>query len=493
MAVYQNLTLTQLSQDVQNNTSQVRILWQSTQTGNSYNHIANPATYWVMVNGGTEFGDTASCILPWRDTGTLADVVITVKHDEKGEATVTVRTWMDTKISAGVVELSQTLVLDTIPRASTVSASDGVIGGISHIAVGRRNPSFSHSLQFNLGQLDGYVTAEGAVASQEARLYQESVQFLLPDSFYEAMIESADEICTLTCRTYADDTLIGDPQTGAFTVFAQESVCRPLLQAIAEDINPQTLALTNDPQRVVKGFSTLQCKMNAQGQKGAYIRQKRIGDTLLADDQTELTVFGAEGAVTFSVTDSRGYQASFTPQLTVVPYVRPTVKTQLNREHPTDGTALLTLSGTWFDGSFGAENNHLQVQYRIDNGPWQTLTPQLQPGAYQVSAHLQQMDYTRVYTLQIAVTDALCTLEKTLTLKKSTPVFDWGENDFCFHVPVSMDQMPQVGGKSLLDVIYPVGTVYASAIGEDPAGKFGGVWTALTADTQNVYQWLRIS
>ena len=39
MAVYQTLTVTQISQDQEKNCSTVRILWKSTQTGASYNMV----------------------------------------------------------------------------------------------------------------------------------------------------------------------------------------------------------------------------------------------------------------------------------------------------------------------------------------------------------------------------------------------------------------------------------------------------------------------
>ena len=42
--------------------------------------------------------------------------------------------------------------------------------------------------------------------------------------------------------------------------------------------------------------------------------------------------------------------------------------------------------------------------------------------------------------------------EKTLTLKKGVPVFDWGEEDFRFHVPVEMPALT-VNGVPLADYI----------------------------------------
>lgn len=492
MAVYQSLTLTQLSQDIKTNTSQVHILWQSTQTGSSYNHYANPATYWVSINGGAEFEETENCILPYRETQTLAETTVTVDHDEKGEATVTVRTRMDTKLSAGVVELTKTLVLTPIPRASTVTASDGVVGGISRIAVGRKNQSFSHSLLFTCGQFSGYITENGQISDTECRMTKESIDFVLSELFYEAMPDAPQVPCTLLCRTYEGDTPIGEPQSCTFAVQADKNACCPLLTGSAEDVNPITLALTGDSRVMVQGVSDMLCTLQAEARQGAVITERRISGISLAPGQDQMTLTGWGGQLNFSVTDSRGYCVEFTPDNPVIFYTPPTVKAQVTREHPTNGTATLTVEGQWFSGSFGASKNILQIAYRIDGGPWKMAEPVLTEGAYSAVVSLTDMVYSRVYPIELRVEDALCYLERSVTLKKSIPVFDWGENDFCFHVPVNVDGSITIGGRSLLDIFYPIGTVYCHSGEEDPTAFFGGKWTALSTGTDGECKWLRV-
>lgn len=165
MAVYQNLSLTQVSQNREENTSQVRILWQSTQTGVSYNAIADTGTYTLYVNGQKQFTREITFVLPAKTTQTIVDVEETILHNAKGDAEITVETWMNTHISAGIVELSQTLKLDNIPQASTVTASDGVIGGISQLAVTRRNTQYDHAIGWRFGELSGYLTAAGQITA----------------------------------------------------------------------------------------------------------------------------------------------------------------------------------------------------------------------------------------------------------------------------------------------------------------------------------------
>jgi hypothetical protein len=45
--------------------------------------------------------------------------------------------------------------------------------------------------------------------------------------------------------------------------------------------------------------------------------------------------------------------------------------------------------------------------------------------------------------LQVRAVDRLQTVTKSVTVGKGIPVFDWGEGDFAFHVPVTLAGLPQ--------------------------------------------------
>ena len=77
MAVSQELTVTEVagSPSVATNTSKVRILWKSTQTGESRNEYTRTAYYYVSINGGTETKYTVSYTLPQNTTKTIVDML----------------------------------------------------------------------------------------------------------------------------------------------------------------------------------------------------------------------------------------------------------------------------------------------------------------------------------------------------------------------------------------------------------------------------------
>ena len=171
MAVSQTLSVTEVSGSVNTsaNTSKVRILWQSTQTGESWNGYTRTAKYYISINGGAETEYTATYTLPMNSTTTIVDRTISVTHKDDGTATVKVRTWMDTAISAGVVEKTSTINLSTIPRASTItSAQNRALGEACAVTWNPLSSGFTYKLNFSMG---GWSHTTGVIRPNKTTAY----------------------------------------------------------------------------------------------------------------------------------------------------------------------------------------------------------------------------------------------------------------------------------------------------------------------------------
>lgn len=374
-----------------------------------------------------------------------------VYHDSYGNCTLTLSaSGAIPGTSLEETNISAQITLDPTPRASGVSATDGDIGSCSTVVIDRKNSSFTHTVAYRFGTLTGFINAGGGTAAEAVRLSATTVNFLLPEAFYDQIPDSSTGICTLTCTTYMGDTLIGE-STATFTATANYSLCRPVLQPAVTDTNTAAVALTGG-ERLIRYFSDAGCTLQALPQKGAAIRTLRIQNTDVTEGTLTISGIGQE-RVSFEATDSRGYTTQATVTVPLIPYVLLTNNAQVQRTDPTSGNALLILSGACWKGSFGEAENALSATYSVNDGQPVSLSPELgEDHTYRLQLPLSGLDYDRSHTVTVTVTDRIGSVTKTLTLQKGLPVFDWGETDFRFHVPVELPALT-IDGIPLADYI----------------------------------------
>lgn len=385
----------------------------------------------------------------------LGSYVGNVSHHADGTKELTLEgsfSTLSTYISGGIV--SAVIILPAIAKASTIGATDADIGKTSVIAVSVKSDAYCHSIAYRFGGLSGFLTADGQHSDTEVKLTNTAIAFMIPERFYDEIPDASSGLCTLTCKTYAEDTPIGEAQTAVFTVTAPEAQCGPVLTGTAEDVLEQTLALTGDATVLIPGYSAVRCLLQAQGRKGATITNMQVNgqrvteSTVLLEQVTQPPVFWVQ--------DSRGYTAQFAPPVTWLGYVPLTNNATVTRDDPTSGNATVTLSGSFYDGSFGAQENALTVSYVLA-GEHTAVQPELllESGTYRGSFSVTGLDYTKVHLLEILVKDRLGQVSQVLTVNKGVPVFDWGEGDFRFHVPVHLPQL-LINGQSLEDYIQSI-------------------------------------
>lgn len=384
-----------------------------------------------------------------NSTGSLANI----SHNTDGSKSVTVEvaanrfnsfqfyTADGSGGSGWGVSGSKVVTLTTIPRAATIGATDANIGAVSMIAVNRKTTAYTHSIAYNFGALSGYITSSGGVSTTESRFVDSSIAFTVPTSFYAQIPSAKSGVCTLTIKTYLKTdsgyTQIGDAQTCTFTATAAETECKPTVSGTVVDSNDVTKALTGDESTLVRYHSTALCTITATAKNSATISSKTIGGTAVSG--TTRTISNVEsGSVAFTAKDSRGYSASATVNATMVSYVKLTSNADGARTDPTSGNATLTLKGNYYNGSFGAADNALEIKYRIGDGEYVSVTPIISDNTYSVSASLTGLDYTQAYTVEVVVTDKLESVSKNVSIGKGIPVFDWGQNDMRVNVPLSV-------------------------------------------------------
>lgn len=396
----------------------------------------------LSVSGTQVAANTAGKYLDYHSTWVLLQGQTQVPHSADGtldmafSATVTPSSG-GTQYTPPAMTLSGTMALTAIARASALAATSAFIGDTATIAVSRKNADYTHSIHYQFGVLSGYLAdAVGTHSDAEVKLTDTTILFPLPEAFYEQLPDKPSDSCTLTCTTYAGSTVIGQAQA-TFTVTADPARCGPVVGGTAQDMNTATLALTGDGHILIRDRSTVQCAVEAQARQGATLQDLYVNGEKIPDTTCVITAVQSAN-ITFRAVDSRGYTAQYTvPGLTLIPYVPLSFHAAASRTDPVSGNAKLSVQGKWYDGCFGAADNAVHILYRVDGGEWTEVAVQTSGGDVTGSAELSGLDYRSSHTIDVLVADRLDTVTKSLSVSRGIPVFDWGEADFVFHVPVT--------------------------------------------------------
>nr|DAK86103.1 MAG TPA: protein of unknown function DUF859 [Caudoviricetes sp.] len=425
MSVNQTLTLEQIGQSITNNTSKVRIKWTSQQTGSSYNNApGDKAYYYITINGGTRTEHTVAFTLPQNTTKTILDTTITVNHKADGTGSIKVETWMDTEISAGVITQTKTLTLDTIPRASAVSApSTGTLGTALKITIDRKSANFTDKLYYKIGSNSAVqITEYDGTAGTYSWTPPVSLAINAPNSTKLAV--------TLIANTYNGTAYVG------------RSECTVTL-AIPSSVVPSLTVSVTDPtgnKTKYTGYflqllSKITVKITGAGAQGSTIKSHSIKVGWSAGSGTLYTASAATGTtgllpyhgtvyVTCAVTDSRGRTATTSIDYTVKPYSVPTISNISATRCTQNGTASRT--GEYGKVTFTAAITPLsnkntaayKVQYReYGTEAWTSVTPTIPEADKYAPKNITTIfpaDTNKRYTVRVVATDAFSTSNSSM-------------------------------------------------------------------------------
>ena len=428
----------QSSQSIENNNSVVGWHLQLIASGGSISSSA-PKSWSVTVNGSNYSGTTTVGVSNGQ-TKTLASGSTTIAHNADGTKSFSFSFsqqfdisysgvgWIGTKSGSGSGTLS------TIPRTSSVSATNANIGENISITINRASSSFTHTLTYAFGNLSGIIASKTSSTS---------VSWTLPTSFYAQIPNSRSGWGEIACDTYSGSTKIGT-STCRLDVYVNESINKPGITASVVDINATTKALTGDENKLIKYYSNVRFNIdstpkNSASTKGIYINY--LGNSFTGGRGNHWSAEFSNvisGQYICSVTDTRDLSNSVTINKTLIDYVK--LSCAMTVSNPTaSGECTLTIRGNYFNGSFGATNNTLTVEYKQNGGNWTRATATLSGNTYAATVRLTGLDYTQAYTFQAKATDKLANATTAEKRVKATPIFDWGPDDFHFHVPVTVN------------------------------------------------------
>ena len=432
MSVLQTLSVTEVSGSVNTtaNTSQVRILWQSTQTGESWNGYTRTAKYYVSINGGAEAEYSVTYTLPQNSTNTIVDRTITVDHKSDGTGTVRVRTWMDTRISAGVVEKTNTLTLTTIPRASTItSALSRTLGEACSVTWTPLSSNFTYKLNFSIGS---WSHTTGVIKPNKTTSYTYT-GYTLPLDVANQLPKATKGNMTIILATYSDNegkVQVGSNATATITITVPNNdLTKP---TVSMSLSPSNNLSSPYNSMYLQGHSKVKATLGFSTKYGATVETSNItvnGNTYASPYESSILSQAGKVTIKATVKDSRGYYGTSYIDIEVIPYRRPYVTAKSNESGiiaaRCDASANFTDSGTYLKikakavyskvvlGGVQKNYGNIKFRYRKEGGAysaWQTIlncktdnsdeviTPPLLNGT---------LDITSNYQVQIIASDDL--------------------------------------------------------------------------------------
>lgn len=360
MAVSSNISITQNSQNIANNKSNITVRVQVTTTGGSYNGYSKPGT--CTIDGTTyDFSHN----IPQNSTTTIFEKTLDVTHNNQGEKTVYASFSFQTGISAGTITGSTSKKLTTIPRTSEVSLSkkNFNIGETITIYTNRKSASFTHTavIKFN-GQTVRTQTGIDASYSWNT------------NELFAKIPNQNQANGTVELTTYSGGTI--GTSTVNFTGYVVNS--DPVFNNFdCEDTNPITKALTGSNQKYIRKYSNLKVtitsanKMTTKNSATPKYYNISVGNKIEKLDYSTSEISKTinnmdDNTVTVFAVDSRGNQKDKTKSLDIVEYSETVLQTvKIERKEGVGKTVLISLSGKYANINFGAKPNTVKsIQFR---------------------------------------------------------------------------------------------------------------------------------
>ena len=361
MAVSSNISITQNSQNIANNKSNITVRVQVTTTGESYNGYSKPGT--CTING-TPYDFSHN--IPYQATTTIFEKTLDVAHDSNGKKTVYASFSFQTGISAGTITGSTSKKLTTIPRTSEVSLSkkNFNIGETITIYTNRKSASFNHTavIKFN-GQTVRTQTGIDASYSWNT------------NELFAKIPNQNQANGTVELTTYSGGTRIGTSAVN-FTGYVVNS--DPVFNNFdCEDTNTVTKTLTGNNQKYIRKYSNLKVtitsanKMTTKNSATPKYYNIVVGNKIEKLDYSTSEISKTinnmdDNTVTVFAVDSRGNQKDKTKALDIVEYSETVLQSvKIERKEGVGETVLISLSGKYANINFGAKTNTVKsIQFR---------------------------------------------------------------------------------------------------------------------------------
>lgn len=334
------MTIDQVSQNVEANTSTIRVRLTLFNREKTFTHIW---CKWYIDAFGQYIGDMGFADMPQKNSEVqFIDKTITVEHKNGNNTFGSIAYFHSYGNGSGPQELQvgpYTITLDPIANASVLTMPSNVILGDSvNFSIAKKVASAKHTLRYSWYGLEGKL----------ADNIDTSYRWMIPESFANDISNSSSGWGTIFLDTYVNGKLI-NTQSKTFTAGLSLNRVKPTFSRIAlADATELTRNITQSDRHFVSVLSKIYARFdNVQAKYGASITgyfMEIVGNNntisapngifreISVNKDTQFTLRGY-------VEDSRGVRSDpYETTITVLNYFSPTLKFEVTRSGATNST-----------------------------------------------------------------------------------------------------------------------------------------------------------
>lgn len=418
--VYQ-VGITQNSQSITNNTSNVTVQVWVTRTNSGYTTYG-AGTVYCRINGSVY---SASITPSQKITNSgiyIFSTTLNIPHNSDGTKTLTCSAWIShERFSSNEQSYSQTL--STIPRKSELAASNGTLGTTQTLTVTRKSTSFTHTITYTCGSYSGTICDKSTSTS---------ISWTPPLEFANGEPNGGSVYISLKIETFNGSTSIGS-NTSSITCAIPTSVVPTVSFTVGDSMG--YLSTYSD---YVQTKSKFQIAITAGGVYSSTIKSysTSVDGKTFSDASFTTDVIKNSGTLTITVTviDSRGRTATASKTVTVLAYVGPKISSFSVKRCNSSGVS--DSSGAYLGLTFSASVTSLNskntaayvVKYKKKtDSSYTSATLSSYAGSYSVSngSYVFAASTSSSYDVILEVTDAFSTANKSGEGSPITKLFSW--------------------------------------------------------------------
>lgn len=469
----------------------------------------NGSTAFTMSSSGGTNSVTVSALNTFASAGGTFGSVSGITHNDDGTKATTITVSVkgytrDGDAGSGwAVNGTQTVTLATIPRKSTLSTGNGTLGTAQTLTVTKKATSFTHTITYSCGSASGPICTKSSATS---------LSWTPPIALAWQNTTGTSVAVTLTITTYNGSTSIGSNSI-AISCAIPAQIAPSCSMTVLDDTG-----LDATYGAMVKGYSKMAVSVTAETSYGAGIAQYRItanGSVYnAASIVTDAVKSSGTLTVSATVTDQRGRTASASQSVSVLDYSAPAVTLLKVKRCDEDGTE--NDRGEYvqatFSGTVTALNDKNSATYTLEykkaaDSEYTAVTLTELANNYAVSeaTHIFEADSGSTYSVRLIITDNLSSGNMSTVVSTGATIMHWKANgkgmgigkmgelddtlDMGWNIrmngnkisglPTPTEDSDAVSKGSLLDLIYPVNSIYITYSHTSPASLFGGTWTRI--------------